>query len=42
MEWLQFDGTRAIGRLRRCELLQFARSVERFWRSSLAPAENQT
>ena len=32
IEWLQTDATRPIGRLRRGELLQLARSIHRFWR----------
>ena len=32
-EWLNLDATRAIGRLRRSELLQLARAVHRFWHS---------
>lgn len=33
-QWLNLDTTRAIGRLRRSELLQLSRSVHRFWRAS--------
>jgi hypothetical protein len=36
MEWLQLDGEQAIGRLRRSELIQLSRSIQRFWRQSLA------
>jgi hypothetical protein len=34
-QWLNLDTSRAIGRLRRSELLQLARSVHRFWRASI-------
>ena len=37
-EWLHMDTSRAIGRLRRCELLQLARAVYRFWRHTAPPA----
>ena len=37
--WLNLDTSRAIGRLRRSELLQLARSVHRFWHNSAPPAE---
>jgi hypothetical protein len=32
LQWLQLDGSQPIGRLRRTELMQLARSVHRFWR----------
>jgi hypothetical protein len=31
IEWLGIDPARAIGRLRRSELVQLARAVHRFW-----------
>jgi hypothetical protein len=34
--WLNLDTTCAIGRLRRTELLQLARSVHRFWQIASA------
>jgi len=34
MEWLGIDPMVAIGRLRRTELMQLARSIQRFWRNS--------
>jgi hypothetical protein len=34
--WLRLDASLAVGRLRRCELIQLARSIHRFWRQSLA------
>jgi hypothetical protein len=34
--WLNLDVTRAIGRLRRSELLQLARAISRFWQSQSA------
>jgi hypothetical protein len=33
-QWLNLDTSRAVGRLRRGELLQLARSVHRFWQSA--------
>jgi hypothetical protein len=35
-QWLNVDTSRSIGRLRRSELLQLARSVHRFWQSESA------
>jgi hypothetical protein len=34
LRWLDLDPARAIGRLRRTELMQLARSVHRFWRQA--------
>ena len=34
LEWLQVDPSRAIGRLRRSELIQLGKSVSRFWRQT--------
>jgi hypothetical protein len=36
LQWLQMDGRQAIGRLRRTELMQLARCIERFWRQATA------
>ncbi|CAN5444310.1 hypothetical protein BH09PLA1_BH09PLA1_16260 [soil metagenome] len=36
LQWLNLDPSRAIGRLRRGELLQLARSVHRFWHAELS------
>jgi hypothetical protein len=36
LTWLGLDGGRAVGRLRRGELSQLARSVHRFWGQALA------
>jgi hypothetical protein len=36
LQWLQVDGSRSIGRLRRTELMQLARTVHRFWRHPAA------
>ncbi|MDB5298984.1 MAG: hypothetical protein JWO87_647 [Phycisphaerales bacterium] len=36
MGWLQLDAGKAIGRLRRTELIQLSRSIHRFWRQGLA------
>lgn len=33
--WLQIDPTTSIGRLRRTELTQLARSIHRFWRQAV-------
>ncbi len=37
-DWLRMDTGRAIGRLRRSELLQLARAVYRFWRHTTPPS----
>jgi hypothetical protein len=34
--WLQIDPSTSIGRLRRTELTQLARSIHRFWRQAAA------
>ena len=34
LAWLQVDRAQPIGRLRRTELMQLARSIHRFWRES--------
>jgi len=42
VKWLQIDPATPIGRLRRTELTQLARSIHRFWRqrtAEAAPAE---
>jgi hypothetical protein len=36
LQWLRIDGSQAIGRLRRSELVQLARAVHRFWMQNLA------
>lgn len=36
MEWLGLDGTRPIGRVKRAELIQLARSLHRFWKRAVA------
>jgi hypothetical protein len=36
LEWLGVEPTRAIGRLRRTELMQLANAVHRFWRQNSA------
>jgi len=38
MRWLQMDWNLSIGRLRRTELTQLARSIHRFWRQSVGAA----
>ena len=35
IQWLQIDWDQPIGRLRRTELTQLARSIYRFWRQSV-------
>ena len=35
IQWLQIDWNQPIGRLRRTELTQLARSIYRFWRQSV-------
>ena len=39
MNWLQIDAQKAIGRLRKSELLQLARSIQRFWRQNALRAQ---
>jgi len=39
--WLSLDPRQAIGRLRRTELIQLARSIHRFWRQKLESAQSQ-
>lgn len=34
LQWLQLDGSTSIGRLRRTELMQLARTVHRYWREN--------
>jgi hypothetical protein len=36
LRWLQVDPTISVGRLRRTELMQLARSIHRFWRQRTA------
>ena len=36
--WLRVDAATPIGRLRRTELMQLARSIHRFWRQAVAAA----
>ena len=43
--WLQVDPATPIGRLRRTELMQLARSIHRFWRQATvaaAPSSSNT
>jgi hypothetical protein len=37
LEWLGLNGDQSIGRLRRTELMQLARTVHRFWRQRGTP-----
>ncbi|HEX3359174.1 MAG TPA: hypothetical protein VHS31_19500 [Tepidisphaeraceae bacterium] len=41
LEWLQIDWEQPIGRLRRTELTQLARSIHRFWRQNASIADPQ-
>jgi hypothetical protein len=41
LQWLQMDGKRPIGRLRRTELMQLARCIERFWRQATTATASQ-
>ena len=41
LRWLNLEGATAIGRLRRTELMQLARTVHRFWRHDVTPATPQ-
>ena len=34
--WLEMDASGAIGRLRRCELVQLSNSISRFWRQAVS------
>jgi hypothetical protein len=36
MEWLGLDGATAVGRIKRAELIQLARSLHRFWKRAAA------
>ena len=36
MEWLGLNGARAIGRLKRVELIQLAKSLHRIWKRAAA------
>jgi len=42
MERLELDGNRPIGRLKRGELIQFARGMYRLWAQALAAEANQS
>lgn len=41
VQWLQIDPATSVGRLRRTELTQLARSIHRFWRQPTATAAGQ-
>jgi hypothetical protein len=43
LDWLKLNPAGAVGRLRRSELIQLARSIHRFWRQALAggPSHSQ-
>jgi ribosomal protein S13 len=42
VESLQIEPTRSIGRLRRTELMQLARTIHRFWRQSVVQSSGQS
>ena len=42
VESLQLEPTRSIGRLRRTELMQLARTIHRFWRQSVVQPSGQS
>jgi len=42
MEWLRIDPKMPIGRLRRSELMQLSRSIQRFWRNASIRATAST
>jgi ribosomal protein S13 len=42
VESLQIEPTRSIGRLRRTELMQLARTIHRFWRQSVVHPSGQS
>lgn len=42
LDWLKLNPAGAIGRLRRSELIQLARSIHRFWRQALAGEASQS
>lgn len=39
LNWLKLNPGAAVGRLRRSELMQLARSIHRFWQQSLAASD---
>ena len=41
VKWLQTDDARPIGRLRRTELMQLARCIDRFWQQAQAAEVGQ-
>ena len=41
IRWLQADPARSIGRMRRTELMQLARSIDRFWQQATEGAETK-
>jgi hypothetical protein len=42
LEWLEMNPAQSIGRLRRTELTQLARSIYRFWKHALAIETEQS
>jgi hypothetical protein len=42
MQWLQLDPQRPVGRLRRTELTQLARTIYRMWRQATVHARAQS
>ena len=39
--WMNLSPDRAIGRVRRSELIQLARSMHRFWQEAASPASSK-
>lgn len=39
LSWLELSRSAPVGRLRRTELMQLARSIHRFWRAALGSAD---
>ena len=42
VRWLELDLSQSVGRLRRTELTQLARSIHRFWRLATAAAPRES
>jgi len=39
LQWLQLNAAQSLGRLRRTELVQLARSIHRFWRQAVMESQ---
>jgi hypothetical protein len=42
VRWLDIDLSQSVGRLRRTELTQLARSIHRFWRLAMSAQQSET